>query len=53
MVNAEKTITNIRRLNKAEEITEIARLLGGAQITEATIYSAREMKGLADREKLY
>ena len=52
-VENNKTITNIRRLNKAEEITEIARLLGGAQITEATIYSAREMKGLADREKLY
>ena len=52
-VENNKTITNIRKLTKAEEIHEIARLLGGAQITDATIFSAREMKGLADRAKLY
>ncbi|MBP3622398.1 MAG: DNA repair protein RecN [Lachnospiraceae bacterium] len=52
-VENNKTITNIRKLTKAEEIHEIARLLGGAKITEATIFSAKEMKGLADREKLY
>lgn len=52
-VENNKTITNIRKLSKAEEIHEIARLLGGAKITEATIFSAKEMKGLADREKLY
>lgn len=52
-VENNKTITNIRRLKKAEETLEIARLLGGARITDATIYSAKEMKGLADREKIY
>lgn len=52
-VENNKTITNIRKLSSEEEINEIARLIGGAQITEATIVSAREMKGLADREKLY
>lgn len=52
-VENNKTITNIRQLNKEEEISEIARLLGGAAITEATITSAKEMKGLADRTKIY
>ncbi len=52
-VENNKTITSIMRLDKDEEISEIARLLGGAEITEATITSAREMKGLADRTKIY
>ncbi len=52
-VENNKTITSIRKLSKDEEINEIARLLGGAQITDATITSAKEMKGLADRTKLY
>ena len=52
-VENNKKITSIKRLKKAEETMEIARLLGGAKITDATVYSAREMKGLADREKLY
>lgn len=53
IVENNKTITNIKKLNKDEEISEIARLLGGAEITEATITSAKEMKGLADRTKIY
>ncbi len=52
-VENNKTITNIKKLTKDEEISEIARLLGGAEITEATITSAKEMKGLADRTKIY
>ncbi len=52
-VENNKTITSIKQLSKDEEISEIARLLGGAEITEATITSAKEMKGLADRAKLY
>ena len=52
-VENNKTITNIVRLNKDDEISEIARLIGGAEITEATITSAKEMKGLADRTKIY
>lgn len=52
-VENNKTITNIMRLNKDDEINEIARLIGGAEITEATIASAKEMKGLADRTKIY
>jgi DNA repair protein RecN (Recombination protein N) len=52
VVENNKTITNIRKLEKSQEIDEIARLLGGARITEATLLSAREMKELADKEKL-
>lgn len=47
-----KTVTNIRKLVNEEEINEIARLLGGAQITDSTIASAREMKQLADKAKI-
>ena len=52
-VENNKTLTSIRGLNREEEIGEIARLIGGAMITEATIASAEEMKGLADRTKIY
>ncbi len=52
-VENNKTITNIKQLSSDEEINEIARLLGGAEITEATLVSAKEMKGLADRTKIY
>ncbi len=52
-VENNKTITNIKRLSKTDEISELARLLGGVKITEATLASAKEMKDLADRTKLY
>ncbi|MDO5415960.1 MAG: DNA repair protein RecN [Lachnospiraceae bacterium] len=46
-----RTVTEIHRLNKAESIDELARLLGGAQITDAVRQNAREMKELAERSK--
>lgn len=46
-----KTVTNIRRLEKEESIHELARLLGGAQITDVVRQNAREMKELAERSK--
>lgn len=46
-----KTVTNIRRLEKEESIHELARLLGGAQITDVVRQNAREMKELAERTK--
>ena len=52
-VENNKTISSIRRLSEDETILEIARLLGGVEITENTIASAREMKGLAERTKIY
>jgi len=41
------TSTQIRMLSGSEEVQELARILGGAQITEAVINSAEEMKELA------
>ena len=52
-VENNKTITKIRKLKKAEEIDELARIIGGDEITDAIKQSAAEMKGLADRTKLY
>ncbi len=52
-VENSKTLTNIRQLTKENEISEIARLLGGENITDAIIATAKEMKGLADMKKLY
>lgn len=46
-----KTKTSISLLNQEEEITELARILGGAEITETVKQSAAEMKELAKRTK--
>lgn len=48
-----KTVTNIGLLSEAESIEELARILGGAQITEKVLDSAREMKELAKNAKKY
>lgn len=46
-----KTTTTIRALNDKEMVEELARLLGGARITEAVRENAREMKKLAESKK--
>ena len=46
-----KTITKIHKLNEEEQIEELARLLGGAEITDAVRENAREMKRLANIKK--
>ena len=43
----EHTHSQIRRLSQEESIQELARILGGAQITDSVVNSAREMKELA------
>ena len=50
-VSGGKTQTSISLLNEKEEITELARILGGAEITETVLRSAAEMKELAKRTK--
>lgn len=45
------THSAIRRLDEAESIEELARILGGAEITEAVRNSAKEMKELAGKQK--
>ncbi len=46
------TKTRISLLNHEQEITELARILGGAEITETVMQSAAEMKKLADKAKV-
>ena len=46
-----KTKTSISLLNEEQEIDELARILGGAEITETVKQSAAEMKELAKRTK--
>ena len=46
-----RTATTIRRLGDEEAIRELARLLGGAEITEAVLNNAAEMKKLAEQTK--
>ena len=45
------TATTSERLGREKSIRELARLLGGAQITEAVLKNAHEMKDLADQTK--
>ncbi|MCI5700439.1 MAG: DNA repair protein RecN [Lachnospiraceae bacterium] len=45
------TVTTIEPLNEEEKTRELARMLGGAQITDRTLESAREMKDLAREQK--
>lgn len=47
-----KTKTEIRRLKEEETVRELARLLGGVEITEAVLQNAREMKQLASQTRL-
>lgn len=46
-----RTVTKIHKLNEDEQFEELARLLGGAEITEAVRENAREMKRLAMERK--
>ena len=45
------TTTSIKELDEEQMIAELARLLGGAEITEAVFDNAREMKRLAGAKK--
>lgn len=50
-VSNESTITNIHKLNEEESVSELARMLGGVEITETVISNAREMKEMAYMKK--
>ena len=49
--DSDHTNSRIRKLNQEESVQELARILGGAQITEAVLKSAGEMKELAGEWK--
>lgn len=46
-----ETCTQIRRLNETESEEELARILGGAEITDAVLKNAQEMRELAKNRK--
>jgi len=48
-----RTQTKIAELSEEETHTELARMLGGAEITDAVLNNAREMKQLANEIKKY
>lgn len=52
-VSKERTTTRIRELEEEESVEELARMLGGACITENVLNNAREMKDLARKSKQY
>ena len=47
-----ETITQIHVLKEHDSIRELARLLGGAEITPAVLENAKEMKELAQKQKI-
>ena len=47
IVEADRTSSNIRRLDDEESVSEVARIIGGAKITEAVMTNAKEMIELA------
>lgn len=48
-----KTTTSIVKMNREASIGELARMLGGVEITEGILNSAREMKEMAETVKKY
>lgn len=52
-VENERTKTEIKELGREEIYLELARMLGGAEITTAVVQNAKEMKLLADKIKKY
>ena len=49
--DSERTVTGINNLEREAQVREIARLLGGAKITDATLANADELKNMADSYK--
>ena len=50
-IEGERTVTRIRELKEEESAMELARLLGGGEVTEAVMTNAREMKQMALKSK--
>ncbi len=46
-VEHDATVSRIHLLNEEESVNELARMLGGAQITDTVLMNAREMKTMA------
>ncbi|WP_431088142.1 DNA repair protein RecN [Paenibacillus sp. 8b26] len=50
-VHDERTMTQIEALNEDGRVKELARMLGGVEITEKTLHHAQEMLNLAEGKK--
>ena len=50
-VENKSTVSRIHRLGDKDSVAELARMLGGAKITDTVMESAREMKALAMEKK--
>lgn len=48
---SDRTQTSIRRINEEETIQELARIAGGAQITDSVLASAKEIREMAKEYK--
>ena len=48
-----KTTTSITRLSRDNSVKELARMLGGVEITDSVLVSANEMKDMAEKVKSY
>ena len=50
-VEENETVTSIHPLSKEDSVRELARMLGGAKITDSVLANASEMKELAQVQK--
>lgn len=50
-VENKSTVSRIYKLNEEQSISELARMLGGVEITDTVMQSAKEMKKLAAQKK--
>ncbi|MGX4584701.1 DNA repair protein RecN [Paenibacillus chitinolyticus] len=50
-VQGERTFTRVTDLDRRGRIEELARMLGGVEVTETTLHHAQEMLALADEKK--
>lgn len=50
-VKEERTVTDIRKLSEEESLSELARLLGSGELTQAVMENAREIKQTARKVK--
>jgi len=48
---AQRTVTSVHELRGDDRVEELARLLGGVEVTERTRHHAQEMLALAERQK--
>lgn len=53
MVQKDRSETQIRKLDEQESEQELARILGGVEITESVLNNAREMKKLASEHRSF